>query len=65
MTSTSRRRFLALLVYRVDAVNGVLAQVQRLPSGGQAPWSFALHASGRWPLVAHQKSGTVSVTVVP
>jgi 6-phosphogluconolactonase len=51
----------ALLVYRVDAASGMLAQVQRLPSGGQAPWSFALHPSGRWLLVAHQKSGTVNV----
>ena len=51
----------ALLVYRVDAASGMLSPVQRLPSGGQAPWSFTLHASGRWMLVAHQKSGTVDV----
>ncbi|SDD65494.1 6-phosphogluconolactonase [Massilia sp. PDC64] len=51
----------ALLVYRVDAATGMLAPVQRVPSGGQAPWSFTLHASGRWLLVAHQKSGTVNV----
>ena len=51
----------ALLAYRVDAASGMLSPVQRLPSGGQAPWSFTLHPSGRWMLVAHQKSGTVDV----
>ncbi|MCS0631131.1 lactonase family protein [Telluria mixta] len=50
-----------LLVYRVDAATGMLAEIQRVPSGGQAPWSFTLHPSGRWLLVAHQKSGTVNV----
>lgn len=51
----------ALLVYRVDAATGSLSPVQRVPSGGDAPWSFTLHASGCWMLVAHQKSGTVNV----
>jgi 6-phosphogluconolactonase len=51
----------ALLVYRVDAATGSLSEIQRVPSGGQAPWSFTLHTSGRWLLVAHQKSGAVNV----
>lgn len=51
----------ALLVYRVDAATGMLSLIQRVPSGGEGPWSFVLHASGCWMLVAHQKSGTVDV----
>ena len=50
----------ALLVYRVNAATGTLSQIQRVQSGGQAPWSFTLHDSGRWLLVAHQKSSTVN-----
>lgn len=50
-----------LLVYRVDRATGELALAQRIAAGGETPWSFALHRSGRWLLVANQKSGRVDV----
>ena len=50
-----------LVVYGVNAESGELSLVQRLPSGGEVPWSFAIHSSGKWLLVAHQRSGKVSV----
>lgn len=53
-----------LLVYRVAPDSGELTLLQRLSSGGEAPWSFALHPSGRWMLVANQKSGKVNVFAV-
>jgi 6-phosphogluconolactonase len=52
-----------LLVYRA-AANGQLDLVQRLPSGGDFPWSFAIHPNGRWMLVANKGSGTVNVFAV-
>jgi 6-phosphogluconolactonase len=52
-----------LVVYRA-AADGQLDLVQRLPSGGDVPWSFTIHPNGRWMLVANQKSGTVNVFAV-
>lgn len=51
----------ALLVYRVSPDSGRLALVQRVPSGGEKPWGFAIHPSGKWLLVANQRSGKVNV----
>jgi 6-phosphogluconolactonase len=50
-----------LLVYRVDAGMGELALVQRIPSGGDKPWGFAIDPSGRWLTVANQGSGSVNL----
>jgi 6-phosphogluconolactonase len=50
-----------LVTYRVNPANGELSFVQRIASGGEMPWSMAIHPSGRWLLVAHQRSGTVNV----
>ena len=50
-----------LVVYRVNAESGELSEIQRIASGGEKPWSFALHPSGKWLVVANQHSGTVSV----
>lgn len=50
-----------LLVYRVDAASGELSLIQRVSSGGELPWNFALHSSGKWMLVANQRSGKVNV----
>lgn len=50
-----------LVVYRVDAGSGVLELIQRVASGGEVPWGMAIHASGRWLLVAHQRSNSVNV----
>lgn len=50
-----------IVTYAVDRRTGRLTEVQRVASGGQSPWSFALDPSGRWMVVAHQVSGTVTV----
>ena len=42
-----------LVVYRADAGTGTLSLLQRLPSGGDKPWAFAIDPSGRWMLVAN------------
>jgi 6-phosphogluconolactonase len=54
----------ALQVYRADAVTGELALVQRVPSGGEVPWGFALDPSGRWLAVANQRSSNVALFAV-
>ncbi|HEX8601805.1 MAG TPA: lactonase family protein, partial [Pseudoduganella sp.] len=51
----------ALQVYRVAAGTGELAFVQRIASGGEVPWAFALHPSGKWLIVANQRSGKVTL----
>lgn len=51
----------ALVVYRVDPKAGTLTWLQRLPSGGQAPWAFAIDPSGRWMLVANYRSNQVNL----
>jgi 6-phosphogluconolactonase len=38
--------------------------VPRLPCGGRTPWTFALHRSGCWLLVANEASSTVNVFAV-
>jgi 6-phosphogluconolactonase len=53
-----------LQVFRVHPDSGELALVQRLPSGGQTPWGFALHPSGKWLAVANQRSNTVNLFAV-
>jgi 6-phosphogluconolactonase len=50
-----------LLVYKVARSTGLLTQVQRIDAGGLTPWSFAFDPSGRWLLVAQEKSGKVNV----
>ena len=50
-----------LVVYRVNAGSGTLSEMQRISSGGDKPWGFAIHPSGKWMLVANQRNGKVSV----
>jgi 6-phosphogluconolactonase len=51
----------ALVVYAVQRESGLLSLVQRLPSGGELPWTFAIHPSGRWLLVANERSNRINV----
>ncbi|MFP6558112.1 lactonase family protein [Paraburkholderia sp. B3] len=51
----------ALVVYRVNPQTGELAEIQRTSAGGDRPWGFAIDSSGKWLLVANQRSGNVSV----
>jgi 6-phosphogluconolactonase len=50
-----------LVVYRISPDTGELSLVQRTSSGGDRPWGFAIDSSGKWMLVANQRSGRVSV----
>jgi 6-phosphogluconolactonase len=50
-----------LVVYRVSPESGMLSLFQRTSSGGDKPWGFAIHPSGKWLLVANQRSGKVNV----
>ncbi|WP_211707507.1 lactonase family protein [Paraburkholderia aspalathi] len=54
-------RDVVLVVYRVSPDSGELSLVQRTSSGGERPWGFAIHPSGKWILVANQRSGKVNV----
>jgi len=51
----------ALVVYRVSPGSGELSLVQRVPSGGELPWSLDIHPSGKWMLVANQRSNRVNL----
>lgn len=42
-------------------LTATLALIQRIAGGGDVPWSFAMHPSGQWLLVANQKSAGVTV----
>ncbi len=53
-----------LVVYRVNGESGMLSLIQRTSSGGEKPWGFAIHPSGKWMLVANQHSGKVNVFVI-
>jgi len=50
-----------IVAYEVDEVRGELREIQRVPTGGKTPWSFALDPSDRWLLAANQGSDTVTV----
>lgn len=50
-----------LVVYRVSPDSGELSLVQRMPSGGERPWGFAIDPSGKWLLAANQQSGNVNL----
>jgi 6-phosphogluconolactonase (cycloisomerase 2 family) len=54
----------SLVVFAIDQASGGLSVVQRIASGGAAPWAFQFDPSGRWLLVANQKSDRVSVFAV-
>jgi 6-phosphogluconolactonase len=51
----------SLVVYKVNARSGRLTEIQRLPSQGKSPRSFAIDPTGRWLLVANDGSNTVNV----
>lgn len=51
----------SLVAYRVNAATGELSFLQRIPTGGEVPWAMSIHPSGKWLLVAHQRSNSVNV----
>lgn len=50
-----------LVTYQVNPESGALTLLQRISSGGERPWGFAINASGQWMLVANQRNGRVNV----
>lgn len=58
---TSNRGENTIVVFAVDRGTGRLTPVQRIPCGGRTPWSFSIHRSNRWMLVANQVSSTVNL----
>ncbi|MEM9828692.1 MAG: lactonase family protein [Planctomycetota bacterium] len=50
-----------LTAYRVDAADGKLSVIQRIPIRGATPRNFALAADDRWVLAAGQDSHTLAV----
>jgi 6-phosphogluconolactonase len=51
----------SLVVLAVDPRTDVLRPIRQVPCGGVTPWSFAVHPSGRWLLVANEASSTVNL----
>jgi 6-phosphogluconolactonase len=52
-----------LVSYSVNPASGELAFAQRLTSGGD-PWSFTIHPTGRWLLVANEHTNKVQVIAI-
>lgn len=50
-----------VVVFVVDPETGELRLLQRLPSGGAAPWAFDIDMSGQWMLVANQRSNRINL----
>lgn len=48
-----------IVVFAVDQATGMLAPVQRVPTGGHGPRNFGLDPSGRFLLVANQRSNSL------
>ncbi|MCX8477829.1 MAG: lactonase family protein [Sphingomonas sp.] len=57
----SNRGDSAIVVHAIDPRTGTLRQIQRIPSGGATPWSFAIHPGGRWMIVANEKSDRLNL----
>ena len=53
-----------LVVYKINPDSGDLSPVQRIPSGGDKPWSFSIDPTNRWLLVANEGSNAVTVFAV-
>ncbi|MGF6571938.1 6-phosphogluconolactonase [Paraburkholderia sp. GAS333] len=51
----------SIVVYRISPESGELSLLQRISSGGDKPWGFGIDASGKWLVVANQRSGKVNV----
>jgi 6-phosphogluconolactonase len=49
----------SLIVYALNARKGTLREIQRISSGGKAPWSFGIDPTGRWLLVTNEGSNAV------
>lgn len=50
-----------ILAYSVDAETGALTEIQKISSGGKAPWDVQFSPSQTWVLVANEGTGEVVV----
>jgi len=57
----SNRGHDTIAVYSRDTATGKLTFVQFAPCGGKAPRHFKIDPSGKWMLIGHQDSNTISV----
>jgi 6-phosphogluconolactonase len=51
----------SIVVFSIDAANGTLKLVQRIPSGGKTPRNIAFDRTGRWLFSANQKSNVMTL----
>jgi len=58
---TSNRGHDSIAGFRIDGANGTLTALDRVPTQGKTPRSFAIDPSGRFLIAANQNSGTVVV----
>jgi 6-phosphogluconolactonase len=50
-----------IVLFNVDPKSGKLTPVDRTPSGGKTPRTFAIDPTGKWMLVANQGSNTIDL----
>jgi len=50
-----------IVIFKIDQNNGKLSYVDRQPSGGETPRSFAIDPSGKFLLVANQNTNDITV----
>ena len=60
-TTLSNRGHDSVVVFSIDGGTGAMALEQVVPCGGAWPRSFTLDPTGRWLLVANQRSDSVVV----
>jgi 6-phosphogluconolactonase len=53
-----------IVTFAVDPRTGALTRQQAVPAGGDLPWSFGIDPTGKWLLVANEKSGSIDVLAV-
>jgi 6-phosphogluconolactonase len=53
-----------LHVFAIDPSSGSLTEIQKLPCGGDFPWSFGIDPDGRWLVVANETSSNLAVFAI-
>jgi 6-phosphogluconolactonase len=57
----SNRGYDSIAVYGINAEDGTLTFVQRVPSGGKIPRQFALDPTGKWLFAANHQSNNIQL----
>ena len=50
----------SIVVFGIDAGNGTLTPVERVPSGGRTPRHFVIDPTGAWLFAANQGSNNIT-----